>query len=237
MYHWMRPRGTRSRSRSPQLEITPELFERQMTRLRDSGYEPVSLSRAMSGGGGAALPPRPVVITFDDGTLDFWEHARPVLERLGFTATLFVVAGHVGGHSTWDRHLGEPDRPLMSWEQIRQLHEQGFEIGSHTHNHRTLTELSEGDALSELVRSRRALEDRLGRPPEFLAYPRGFYDERHKRLAREVGYTGACSVILRWRDLWRSDRYALKRMTIKGTESMLDFRLRLWLCRFVRQSR
>jgi len=236
MYHWLRPQGLPSASRSPQLEITPELFERQMTLLRRAGYASVPLKTAAAGSDNAALPPRPIVITFDDGTLDFWEHARPVLERVGFTATLFVVSGHVGGHSSWDRDLGEPDRPLMSWDQIRSLHGQGFEFGSHTHNHRPLTELSEEQARSELSRSRRKLEDELGVAPKFLAYPRGCYDERHKRLAREAGYAGACAVILHWRDLWRSDRYELKRMTIKGTESMLRFRLRLWLCRVVRQS-
>jgi peptidoglycan/xylan/chitin deacetylase (PgdA/CDA1 family) len=236
MYHWLRPQGLPSASRSPQLEITAELFERQMTWLSRAGYESVSLSRAVIGSGDASLPARPVVITFDDGTLDFWEHARPVLERVGFTATLFVVSGYVGGRSSWDRDLGETARPLMSWDQIRQLHRQGFELGSHTHNHQPLTELSEEQARSELSRSRRALEHELGVAPQFLAYPRGCYDERHKRLAREAGYAGACAVILHWRDLRRSDRYELKRMTIKGTESMLRFRLRLWLCRVVRQS-
>jgi len=236
MYHWLRPQSLPSTSRSAQLEITPELFERQMTFLSRAGYESVSLSRAVLGSGEAGLPARPVVITFDDGTLDFWEHARPVLERVGFTATLFVVSGFVGGRSSWDRVLGEPDRLLMSWDQIRQLHRQGFELGSHTHNHRPLTELSDEETRSELSRSRRKLEDELGVAPEFLAYPRGFYDERHKRLVREAGYAGGCAVILRWRDLWRSDRYELKRMTIKGSETMLRFRLRLWLCRLVRQS-
>jgi len=236
MYHWFRPKDVVSSSRSPQLEITPELFERQMALLSRAGYRPVSLGRALNAGGDEALPRRSVVITFDDGTLDFWDHAKPVLERYGFTATLFVVSGKVGGYSTWDRELGEPDRPLMSWDQIRQLQRDGFEIGSHTHSHRPLTELSEEAVRSELERSRRTLTDELGVAPQFLAYPRGFYTERHKRLAREAGYAGACAVILRWRDLWRSDPYALKRMSVKGVESMFRFKLRLALCRLVRYS-
>jgi peptidoglycan/xylan/chitin deacetylase (PgdA/CDA1 family) len=236
MYHWFRPTGAASSSRSPQLEITPELFGRQMTMLSRAGYRPISLGQAMRAGGDVALPRRSVVITFDDGTLDFWEHGKPILEQHGFTATLFVVSGQVGGYSTWDRELGEPDRPLMSWDQIRQLHRDGFEIGSHTHSHRPLTELSDEAARWELERSRRTLADELGATPQFLAYPRGFYTERHKRLARETGYAGACAVILRWRDLWRSDPYAFKRMSVNGSESMFRFRLRLALCRLVRYS-
>ena len=105
MYHWFRPGGARSVSRSPQLEITPETFGRQLAALADDGYRTVSLGRALGLDGEDSLPPRPIVITFDDGTLDFWEHAKPALDRYGFSATLFVVTGHVGGQSTWDRAL------------------------------------------------------------------------------------------------------------------------------------
>jgi peptidoglycan/xylan/chitin deacetylase (PgdA/CDA1 family) len=236
MYHWFRPGERPSRSRSPQLEISPELFERQLALLRRSGYESVSLTRAAGLDRAEPLPRRPVVLTFDDGTLDFWEQARPRLVAHGFRATLFVVTGHVGGRSVWDRELGEPERPLMDWDQLRELDRTGFEIESHTHGHRVLTDLSDDEARDELERSRGDLERELGRPPRFLAYPRGRYAPRHKGLAREAGYDGACAVILGWADLWRSERYALKRMTIKGSESMLRFRLRLALCGLVRRS-
>ncbi|MCP3978215.1 MAG: polysaccharide deacetylase family protein [bacterium] len=229
MYHWFRSPEVPTRSRSPQLEISQELFERQMNWLREAGYRTVSIERALHGG----LEDRSIVITFDDGTLDFWEFARPILDRHGFKATLFVVSGSVGGESDWDRHLGEPPRPLMDWEQIATLQREGHEIGSHTHSHRPLTEIDDDAALDELKRSRETLEARLGRAPKLLAYPRGFYREQHKQLVRQAGYSAACAVILRWRDLFRSDVFALKRMTIKGTESMGRFKARVRLCRMV----
>ena len=233
MYHWFREEGTETTSLSPQLEITPRLFEQQMRYLRGKGYRTVSLDQALAPKERRRLPDRPIVITFDDGTLDFWEHARPALARHDFTATLFVVTGKVGGESDWDRALGEPARPLMSWEQIEELHEAGFEIGSHTETHRPLIELPDEEARGELVRSRETLFEKLGVAPNLLAYPRGFYYARHKRLARESGYWAACSVILGWRDLKRSDDYELKRMTVKGNESMLKFKVRLALARRV----
>jgi peptidoglycan/xylan/chitin deacetylase (PgdA/CDA1 family) len=124
----------------------------------------------------------------------------------------------------------------MDWDQIRALHRAGHEIGSHTHTHRPLTGLDDAEALSEMRRSREVLEERLGATgPLFLAYPRGAYLPRHQALAREAGYAGACAVILRWGDLLgRSDRYALKRMTIKGTEPLWRFCWRLRLCSVVR---
>lgn len=233
MYHWFRPEGVVSASRSPALEIEPALFERQIRFLSESGYRAVTLKEIVSPEKDSASPGMPVAITFDDGTLDFWEFAKPVLERYGFTATLFIVAGFVGKESTWDRHIGEPSRRLMSWEQLLELQHEGFEIGSHTSTHRSITELSDEQVWSELTESRRTIADNIGVAPDFLAYPRGRYDAKHKRLAREAGYLGACAVVLRWRDLLRADRYEMKRMTIKGTESMLRFRLRLRLGRWI----
>ncbi len=233
MYHWFRSIKSPSFSRSSQLEITPHVFELQMKYLKDKKYQTVPLQEAVFPENESDLPSKPIVITFDDGTLDFWEFARPVLQKYGFNAVLFIVTGYVGKESTWDKHLGEPPRPLMSWDQIAELHRAGFEIGSHTHTHRSLTELTDREACLELKESREVLMDKLGTNPEYLAYPRGFYEARHKQMAREAGYNGACAVILKWRDLLHSDRFELKRMTIKGTESINRFGLRLQLSKVI----
>jgi len=231
MYHWFRREGSPSASRSPQLEITPELFERQVRYLHEAGYRSISLDDALDR---QRSSPRSVVLTFDDGTEDFWRYARPVLLRYGFTATLFVVTGHVGGRSTWDEALGEPARDLLSWDQLRSLRDEGFEIGSHTQTHRVLLDLDSAQVGQELRGSAETLEKELGQAPAFLAYPRGFYRSEHKKMARDAGYRGACAVILGWGDLRAADPYALKRMTIKGTEGMARFRARLRLARSVR---
>ena len=204
-----------------------------MTFLHEQGYETVSLAQAFGTTDDRPLPRRPIVITFDDGTLDFWQHARPVLQRFGFSATLFIVSGYVGAQSSWDGELGEPARPLMTWDQIREARDAGFEIGAHSSTHRVFTELSTDEVRTELTSSREKLREELGSAPEFFAYPRGFFDEQHLALVEAAGYTGACAVILNWRDIVRSNQFALRRMPVKGTESMLHFRSRLTLARTV----
>lgn len=228
MYHWFREEGEPSLSRSPQLEITPERFDRQMQQLVELGYTTVRLMDAF-GPHRKPLPEKPIVVTFDDGTRDFLEHAHPVLMRHGLRATLFVVTGHVGGTSSWDADLGEPERELMTWDEIARLHGEGYEIGSHTNTHRTFPELLDAEVREELTRSREAILQHVGEAPHFLAYPRGFFRDRQKRLVREAGYWGACAVTLSWKDLRSSDDYELQRMTVKGDESTLRFRLRLLL--------
>jgi len=233
MYHWFRSAKSPSLSRSPQLEITPQLFELQMQFLKRQRYQTVPLKQAVSIENKSDLPSRPIVITFDDGTSDFMKFGKPVLEKYGFTATLFIVTGYVGKESSWDKYFGEPSRPLMMWKEISELHNAGFEIGSHTHTHRSLTELNEKEVWSELTESRQIIGDKLGTGPEYLAYPRGHYSARHKEMVREAGYKGACAVILKWQDLLNADCFELKRMTLQGTESMFRFRLRLWLSRVI----
>ena len=237
MYHWFRAARSISVSRSPQLEITPEFFERQIRFLYEKGYRSIPLNAALSGGFKTGLPTRPIVLTVDDGTLDFWTFGRPILEKYGFTALIFVVTGCVGAESRWDRHLREPPRPLMTWDQILKLQQTGFDIGSHTQTHRNLTELDDQTAWSEIAASKKLLTEKLGVPSKFLAYPRGRYNAKHKEMARKAGYQAACAVVLHWKDLARSDFFELKRMTIKGTESMTRFKMRLGLSKMISLTR
>ncbi len=233
LYHWFRRAQERSKSRSPQLEITPERFAEQIAWLASRGWSTASLERGFPQGAAPSHSKRSVVITFDDGTRDFAEHARPVLLQHGFFATLFVVSGHVGGVSSWDQNLGELARPLLGWDDLRALSAEGFEIGSHTHRHRPLTTLTDDEAREELALSRTTLSEQLGGAPEQFAYPRGFYRAEHRRLVREAGYSGACAVLLGWRDLWRSGPWSRMRMPIKGTEPPSFFRWRLRLAALV----
>jgi peptidoglycan/xylan/chitin deacetylase (PgdA/CDA1 family) len=87
------------------------------------------------------LPGRAILLTFDDGYLDFFTYAHPLLQAYGFSATVFLVAERVGKSNQWDEIYGE-SVPLMDWVQIRQLQAQGIEFGSHSTTHRPLTALS-----------------------------------------------------------------------------------------------
>jgi peptidoglycan/xylan/chitin deacetylase (PgdA/CDA1 family) len=127
---------------------------------------------------GRPLPQKPILITFDDGYRDNLTNAAPVLARLGMPATAYVISGRISN--------GDPS--FLTWRQLAMLERRGVEIGSHTVSHRELTSLSDNEALAELVRSRRALERRLGHRVPWLAYPIGAYDSRIERLARRAGY-------------------------------------------------
>jgi peptidoglycan/xylan/chitin deacetylase (PgdA/CDA1 family) len=151
------------------------------------------------------MPASAVAITFDDGTADFAAHAWPLLRERGLSATLFVTSGLVGG-----AHLG---RPMLDWEQLRALRDEGVQIGAHAHRHVALDVLPPHDAARELVTSKLVLEDALQVEIDTFAYPFGYHTALVKRLAARAGFRAACAVrnALSHPD---DDRFALARMMI-----------------------
>jgi peptidoglycan/xylan/chitin deacetylase (PgdA/CDA1 family) len=133
-----------------------------------------------------------LTITHDDGYVDNFEHAAPLLEKVGVPATFFVSSGFIGTETVapWDvdiaEHLG-----WMTWDQVREMRVRGFEIGAHTVNHVDLGRVSAEDARAELAESRRHLERELGLSIDLFAYPFGAADNicpRNLEIVREVGY-------------------------------------------------
>ncbi|AKJ30624.1 polysaccharide deacetylase family protein [Caldimonas brevitalea] len=163
-------------------------FAAQMAFLKWGGYSVISLEQAYRGlFEGAPLPARPVVLTFDDGYQNFKEHAWPVLQRHGFPASVFIVTEQSGRHAGWLAADFTP-APLMDHATLRQLAREGVNFGSHTLNHRRLSQLDETQQRREIFDSKAALEDVLGQPVPDFCYPYGDYDPRARDLTAEAGY-------------------------------------------------
>jgi peptidoglycan/xylan/chitin deacetylase (PgdA/CDA1 family) len=174
------------------LSVTPERFERQVDRVLAWGHRPVTFTAAAR----AAPGDKVVAFTFDDAYRSVLELARPVLDRSGAVATIFVPTDPVdrGTPMAWpgvDRWLGGPheDELLpLAWSQLRDLADDGWEIGSHTRTHPRLTTLDDDRLREELAGSRAACERQLGRPCRSIAYPYGDVDDRVAQAAAAAGY-------------------------------------------------
>jgi peptidoglycan/xylan/chitin deacetylase (PgdA/CDA1 family) len=174
-----------------QLTVTPARFARQMAWLHRRGLRGVAVAELLAAharGRAAGL----VGLTFDDGYADLPRQVLPVLERFGFTATAYVVAGRLGSHNTWDADA--PRKPLMSAEQVRAVAMRGLEIGSHGLNHRALTGLPPEQLALETGRSRELLEDLLEQPVTGFCYPYGALDPQAVAAVRDSGYQHAVAI-------------------------------------------
>lgn len=228
MYHEVSPRPASGFRR---YSVTTREFARQMRWLAAAGYEPIDLDLLVRARrDGAALPRRPVVITFDDGFRGCADHAVPVLRARGFTATFYLVTGCVGGSSTWMRSTVGLELPLMDWGTVRALAADGFRFGAHTVTHPRLPDLPRDRCAAELDGARRRLEDELGRPAAHLAYPFGAWSPMVRDLAREAGYVTACATTPGLSGP-EDDLLALHRVNVYGHDSLLDFAARVRLGR------
>jgi peptidoglycan/xylan/chitin deacetylase (PgdA/CDA1 family) len=210
-------------------------FERQMRWLSRRSYTAIDLDAFISAcSARSQLPPRSVIITFDDGFRSCAEHAVPVLQAHGFTAVFYLVTGLMGATSRWMADVGV-NLPLMGWSAARQLAAAGYQCGVHTMSHPRLTTLDAKRRRIELADARKRAEDELGREISHFAYPYGALDAAVRESVAAAGYVTACSTSPRLAHL-RDDPLALPRLTMHGGEPLVSFGLRIRTGRGIRQT-
>ena len=176
------------------LNVSTPSFERQMTLLASMKFRVRPFAEIVEAATtGKTLLPRTLAITFDDGYANVGEHAAPILQRLNFPATVFVVSGGVGKTNAWDKSEGYPELNLMGWERLRQLQSGGWEIGGHTRTHPHLDALENDLAEADILQGKEEVEAVLGVTLKTFCYPFGHYSVATPELVARAGFTGACT--------------------------------------------
>jgi len=190
-------------------------FARQIRALHRFGYHPVSLAAAVDAlANGAMLPPKPIVITFDDGYRHLRERAFPVLGATSTPTTVFLVASRLGGLNQWDIDKGDVEEPVLSIDEAVAAKKLGIEFGSHTLTHASLTDMTEDAAREEISRSKVDLEAGLGCPVPFFCYPYGAMNPAVRQMVIDAGYSAACAT-LKGTNAPGGDRFALRRINVR----------------------
>jgi len=172
-------------------------FARQMALLQAARCAVLDLDTALAAlRGERPLPPRAVVLTFDDAYVNFLENALPVLRSHGFPAVVYAISGWLGRRMTWSAPEPGRERPLlMDARQLRGIVAAGITIGSHTRSHARLGGLRAQEQRRELADSRAALEDCLGAQVRHLCYPFGSFDAVSVEQAAAAGYASATTCL------------------------------------------
>ncbi len=218
-----------------ELAVTPGSLEAQLQVLLSRGYRASTFADAVAGGGGGRL----LAVTFDDGYRSVLERARPILAGLGIPGSVFVVTDFVGsdnpmswpGINGWIGGRHESELAPMSWDELRSLAAEGWEVGSHTRTHPQLPALDDETLDDELRSSRRLCSEKLGVECVSLAYPYGADDDRVAQAAGRAGYRVGASLPsrlrgspLRWPRIGIYHRDTPRRFRLKVSPAMRRLR-------------
>lgn len=190
------------------LVLDPDKFARQMEYLSKNGHTPLSLTDfTLILEKRKAAPPKPVLLTFDDGYSDNYELAMPVLKRYGFPATLFMSPGFVR------------EKGYLNWDQVKEMHDAGWDIQPHGMTHSNLSQLSAAKQKEEITESRRQIEKRLGTTADIFCYPYGQYNKTTLAVLKEEGFRYAFTIEQGWATSTQPP-LQLKRIYVNGKESL-----------------
>jgi len=203
MYHHIGVSPIGSRYYTP-----PDKFEAELELLRNWGYSTISTSMLVQAiTQGTSLPPRPIIITFDDANLDNYTNAFPLMQKYGFTGVLYVPSGFIGAPN------------YLNVDQIKEIAAAGWEIGSHTISHPTnFLALQPAAMRSEIVGSRQKLEQLLGVPIRTFAYPFGENSDAAVDYVHFAGYIAGMGATGFTADQGKSNLFVLQRVEIRSSE-------------------
>jgi peptidoglycan/xylan/chitin deacetylase (PgdA/CDA1 family) len=209
------------------INTSPEVFRRQMRCLHQEGYRSIGLNELIKGFEVGLDLTKTVVITFDDGYQDFLTEAMPILKQHGFMATVFLATGRIQQTSM---RLEGVD--YLTWSEVRELHQEGIEFGSHTVTHPDLRCLGPEQIEYELGYSKEVIEQQLGTAINSFAYPFPFPEENTdftRLLLDELenqGFENGVTTILGRASL-RHNRFFLPRLPVNTWDDQSFFRAKL----------
>jgi peptidoglycan/xylan/chitin deacetylase (PgdA/CDA1 family) len=198
--------------------VQPDKFDAELKLLHDWNYTPITTSMLVQAiTQGTSLPPRPVIITFDDANEDNYVNGFPIMKKYGFTGVLYLVV----------QYLDKPN--YLTVAQVKEMAAAGWEIGSHTETHPDL--LADATALRyEIVQSRKDLQNMIGVPVLTFAYPFGDAGSATVDYVHFAGYIAAMGANGFAADQGKGNLFMLQREEIRGTEDVKSFiRFLPWL--------
>jgi len=210
MYHSITsmPKGTKMRS----LHVPLKRFTFQMKLLKLLGYRGISMTELSPYLTGKKIG-KVVGLSFDDGYKNNIDNALPILKKLGFTATIFIVSKNIGGSNHWDTKKGMSKHQMMNEEEINHWIKSGMEIGSHSQNHIDLVQCSDETAYNEINQSKIELEKKFKVSIDNFCYPYGNFNLNISNIAKKAGYKTAVSTI-RGISKTNSNPFTLPRVTV-----------------------
>jgi peptidoglycan/xylan/chitin deacetylase (PgdA/CDA1 family) len=209
MYHYISEPPADADAIRRDLSVSPAQFESHLAYLRQAGYESITLRQlAYALSGQETMPAKPIVITFDDGYLDNYQNAFPLLQKYGYTGVFYIFT----------YPLDHDDPAYLTWEMVEKMHRAGMEFGSHGYRHWELAGRDVDFLVYEILGSKEAIEAHIGQPVRFFSYPVGRYDALAMQVVESANFWNAVTTEFDIEHTF-TNRYALPRIRIHGYDT------------------
>lgn len=213
MYHYISAAPSANDRIRYGLSVTPEMFEAQLKLLQDNGCTTITLRDLYTYLAiGTPLPDNPIILTFDDGYLDNYTNAFPLLQKYGMIGTFFVLTGPAD----------EGNPAYLSWDMIQEMNDGGMDIQLHSRAHLDMRNRSYDWLVFQLIGGRQSIEGHTGKPVNFMAYPSGKYDANLLRFLRDTNFWAAVTTAA-GRQHVLQDALLWERVRISGQMRLPDF--------------
>ena len=213
MYHYISQAPEDANKYRQDLSVAPEDFREQMTYLVENGFETVDLyDLSLAIADKVELPPKPIIITMDDGYRDNYENAFPILEELGLTATFFLVT----------EFIDQNNEIYLDWAMVEEMAAAGMRFEPHSKTHPDLTANERDFIIWEVQGSRETIAAHVGYLPRYFAYPSGRFNEEVQQIIAELDFWGAVTTL---GGVWNgyNDRFEWPRVRIRDLTSLDEF--------------
>lgn len=218
------------KSKFNRLRVKPKEFEKQLIWLKKRGFTTYTLHELINLD---KIPPKSVVLTFDDGYKDNYTNAFRLLKKYNMKATIFIIVDRFGKNWATDKDTKQSSYELNSEEMLSDVEIKTMiksnliEIGSHTINHANLKSLSKDDKQKQIINSKEIIEKHFNISCNSFAYPFGFYDKLDVQIVKQANYKVATTT---YNDVYNKVLYTdfeIPRIMISGRQNILSFILKI----------
>jgi peptidoglycan/xylan/chitin deacetylase (PgdA/CDA1 family) len=213
MYHYISAAPSAQDRIRYGLSVPPEMFDAQLQLLRNNGFTTITLRDLYEYlAVGKPLPDRPVILTFDDGYVDNYTNAFPILQKYGMIGTFFVLTGPAD----------DGDPVYLTWDMIQEMSGAGMDIQLHSRDHLEMRNRSYDWLVFQIIGGRQSIEGHTGKPVIFIAYPSGKYDANVQRFLSSTDFWAAVTTVSGHRHVLE-DALDWDRVRISGQLRLQDF--------------
>lgn len=199
--------------------VFPDNFKKQVQLLIEKGYQTITFQQFSEN---SNLPEKPIIISFDDTYKSVYQNAFPIMQDFNYRGVIFVISDYIGKMNNWEAYAVQRNHLHANADEIKEMLQNGFEIGSHSKNHKFLPLMNAKEIEEELNVSKKILENNFNVKIKSFCYPFGGYNKRVVSITDKCGFDFGVGNI-KFNLYSKPNQLSLQRRSIYSTDGLTAF--------------